>query len=37
MPDKLYLPILLGTNRKNRNSLHPAKWLLGEMEKARRY
>lgn len=31
--DKLLLPILLGTNRKNRNSVHPAKWLLGEMEK----
>jgi NAD(P)H-dependent FMN reductase len=31
--DKLLLPILLGTNRKNRNSVHPAKWLLGEMER----
>jgi NAD(P)H-dependent FMN reductase len=31
--DKLLLPVLLGTNRKNRNSLHPARWLLGEMEK----
>ena len=31
--DKLFLPVLLGTNRKKRNSLHPAKWLLGEMEK----
>ncbi|MDQ2976543.1 MAG: NAD(P)H-dependent oxidoreductase [Acidobacteriota bacterium] len=31
--DKLLLPVLLGTNRKKRNSLHPAKWLLGEMEK----
>jgi NAD(P)H-dependent FMN reductase len=31
--DKLLLPVLLGTNRKNRNSLHPAKWLVGEMEK----
>lgn len=31
--DKLLLPILLGTNRKNRNSVHPARWLLGEMEK----
>jgi NAD(P)H-dependent FMN reductase len=31
--DKLLLPILLGTNRKNRNSVHPAKWLLGQMEK----
>jgi NAD(P)H-dependent FMN reductase len=31
--DKLNLPVLLGTNRKQRNSLHAAKWLVGEMEK----
>ena len=31
--DKLFLPVLLGTNRKNRNSVHPAKWLVSEMEK----
>lgn len=31
--DKLLLPVLLGTNRKNRNSVHPAKWLVSEMEK----
>ena len=31
--DKLLLPVLLGTNRKKPNSVHPAKWLLGEMEK----
>jgi NAD(P)H-dependent FMN reductase len=31
--DKLLLPVLLGTNRKNRNSVNPAKWLVGEMEK----
>jgi NAD(P)H-dependent FMN reductase len=31
--EKLLLPVLLGTNRKNRNSAHAAKWLLGEMEK----
>jgi NAD(P)H-dependent FMN reductase len=31
--EKLRLPVLLGTNRKNRNSIHPARWLLGEMEK----
>jgi len=31
--DKLLLPVLLGTNRKRRNSVHPANWLLGEMEK----
>lgn len=30
---KLFLPILLGTNRKERNSVHPAKWLFGEMQK----
>jgi NAD(P)H-dependent FMN reductase len=31
--DELLLPVLLGTNRKQRNSVHPAKWLVGEMEK----
>jgi len=31
--DKLFLPVLLGTNRKNRNSVHPARWLVGELEK----
>ena len=31
--DRLLLPVLLGTNRKKRNSEHPAKWLVGEMEK----
>jgi NAD(P)H-dependent FMN reductase len=31
--DKLFLPVLLGTNRKHRNSVHPAKWLVGEMQK----
>jgi NAD(P)H-dependent FMN reductase len=31
--DKLLLPILLGTNRKKRNSVHPAQWLVGEMQK----
>ena len=30
---KLFIPILLGTNRKERNSIHPAKWLVGEMQK----
>ena len=30
---KLLLPVLLGTNRKKRNSVHPAKWLVAEMEK----
>ena len=31
--DQLFLPVLLGTNRKKRLSVHPARWLLGEMEK----
>ena len=31
--DKLLLPVLLGTNRKDRNSIHPARWLVGEMQK----
>lgn len=31
--DKLRLPVLLGTNRKARNSVHPARWLVGEMQK----
>lgn len=31
--DKLFLPVLLGTNRKQRHSVHPAKWLVGEMQK----
>jgi NAD(P)H-dependent FMN reductase len=31
--DKLLLPVLLGTNRKTRNSVHPAKWLVSEMGK----
>jgi NAD(P)H-dependent FMN reductase len=31
--DKLLLPVLLGTNRKDRNSVHPARWLVGEMQK----
>ena len=31
--DQLNIPVLLGTNRKQRNSVLPAKWLVGEMEK----
>jgi NAD(P)H-dependent FMN reductase len=31
--DTLFIPVLLGTNRKDRNSARPAKWLVGEMEK----
>ena len=30
--DRLLLPVLLGTNRKGRNSIHVAKWLVGQME-----
>ena len=30
---KLFLPIVLGTNRKERKSLFVAEWLRGEMEK----
>lgn len=30
---KLFIPVLLGTNRKERISIHPAKWLAGEMQK----
>ena len=30
--DKLLIPVLLGTNRKQRNSVHPARWLIGQME-----
>ncbi|MCM3874574.1 MAG: NAD(P)H-dependent oxidoreductase, partial [Pyrinomonadaceae bacterium] len=31
--DKLNLPVLLGTSRKQRKSVYAAKWLVGEMEK----
>ena len=31
--DQLNLPVLLGTNRKLRKSVHVAKWLVSEMEK----
>jgi NAD(P)H-dependent FMN reductase len=31
--DKLFIPVLLGTNRKGRNSVHVARWLVGEMQK----
>ena len=31
--DRLLVPVLLGTNRQQRNSVHPARWLVGEMEK----
>lgn len=30
---KLIIPVLLGTNRKQRNSAHVAKWLVGEIQK----
>ncbi len=31
--DKLKLPVLLGTNRKQRKSVHVARWLVSELEK----
>jgi NAD(P)H-dependent FMN reductase len=31
--DKLFIPVLLGTNRKQRQSVHVARWLAGQMEK----
>ena len=31
--DQLNIPVLLGTNRKERQSVHAAKWLVGQMEK----
>jgi NAD(P)H-dependent FMN reductase len=31
--DKLFIPVLLGTNRKLRKSVHVANWLIGEMRK----
>lgn len=31
--DQLNIPVLLGTNRSERNSIFPARWLVGEMEK----
>jgi NAD(P)H-dependent FMN reductase len=30
--DRLFIPILLGTNRKERKSIHVSKWLQGKME-----
>jgi NAD(P)H-dependent FMN reductase len=29
---RLFIPVLLGTNRKNRQSEHVAKWVLGKMQ-----
>ena len=31
--DKLFLPVLLGTNRRERRSAFVAEWLVGEMQK----
>jgi NAD(P)H-dependent FMN reductase len=31
--DKLFIPVLLGTNRKDRKSVLVAKWLIAEIEK----
>jgi NAD(P)H-dependent FMN reductase len=33
LTSKVFLPIILGTNRKERKSVFVARWLLGEMEK----
>jgi NAD(P)H-dependent FMN reductase len=33
LPAKLFLPVILATNRKERKSVFVAKWLLSEMEK----
>ena len=33
LTNKLFLPIILGTNRKERKSVFVARWLHGEMEK----
>jgi NAD(P)H-dependent FMN reductase len=32
MPENVFLPVVLGTNRKDRRSAHVAKWLLGKIE-----
>ena len=32
MDDKLFIPLLLGTARKNRQSEHVARWVYGQME-----
>lgn len=31
--EKLFIPVLLGTNRKDRKSVHAAKWVYSQMEK----
>ena len=31
--DQLNIPVLLGTNRRERQSVHAARWLVGQMEK----
>lgn len=31
--EQLRIPVLLGTNRKERQSVYPARWLVSEMEK----
>ena len=33
MTNKLFIPLLLGTNRKENKSEHAARWLLGRVEK----
>src|SRR6185369_12613769 len=32
MDDELFIPLLLGTTRKNRQSEHVARWVYGQME-----
>ena len=31
--DKLFIPLIVGTNRKARQSIHVGNWLVGEMQK----
>jgi NAD(P)H-dependent FMN reductase len=31
--EKLFIPVLVGTNRKERKSIYVGRWLVGEMEK----
>jgi NAD(P)H-dependent FMN reductase len=31
--DKLFIPLIVGTNRKERNSIHVGNWLVSEMQK----
>lgn len=31
--ERLFIPLIVGTNRKERNSIHVGNWLVGEMQK----